>query len=122
MADETTQAKDKRLPAWEEPVTVSIEMPLVMRGVLTQLGQKNGKPAEQVAYELIERQIGMWVEQARHLNEKIAQGDDSGDSIPADEAFWEGISRELIERRTRRKTLRAAEAADHADEKEVTAA
>ncbi len=88
MADETKQPEsDLKTPEWEKPVTVSIEMPWVMRGVLAQMGQKSGKPAERVAYELIERQIGMWVEQARHLNEQIAIGDESGEAVPMEEAF-----------------------------------
>ena len=116
MADDMKQPEsDAKTPAWEKPVTVSIEMPWVMRGVLAQMGQKSGKPAERVAYELIERQVGMWVEQARHLNEQIAAGDDSGESVPMDDAYFAEIKQRLRERHAellRERENRAVDAAN----------
>ncbi|MEM7807758.1 MAG: hypothetical protein AAF561_06575 [Planctomycetota bacterium] len=94
---------------------LEIEVSDEMLQVLARMGEKSGKSPAEALIALLDREVGVYVEDQKRFNDLIAEGDDNGPAIVADDAFWERKHRQLQERLELRRRHREENELDAED-------
>lgn len=77
---------------------LEIDVPDEMIQVLSRMGEKSGKSPTEALLALLDREIGVYVEDQKRFNDLIAEGDDSGPAVPYTEEVRERQRRQMRER------------------------
>ncbi|MEM1012901.1 MAG: hypothetical protein AAGI46_11860 [Planctomycetota bacterium] len=76
---------------------LEIEVSDEMIQVLARMGEKSGKSPAEALMALLDREIGVYVEDQKRFNDLIAEGDDSGPAIPVTDEYWAQEERHMEE-------------------------
>ncbi len=105
---------------------LTLDVPDEMATALEVLGRKQEQTAEEYGAAFLERHLGQWSRQLAHFHGLIREGEESGDPIPMDDAYFELLKARALERFEARQNVvaevkqRAAEKQRLADKQAIT--